>query len=88
MFKYLWIIILVIPILIFIFYTINTIRECLNEAIHCAELYEPTKDIKWVLIETWHYFEYDHVALCVFWGCLMLFGIVYLFAMSLYAYAG
>lgn len=86
MFKYLWIVILVIPILIFIYYTIDAVGGCLKEAIHHAEKYASSKDIKWILSETCRYLDYYYTGLCAFWACIILFGIIFLFAESLLTY--
>ena len=87
MFKYLWIVILVIPVICFICYTVNEIRESLKDAIDYAEkVHDSNKGIKWVLSEAWSNFVYAHEGLCALWGGLILCGIICLFATSLIEY--
>lgn len=88
MFKYLWFIILVIPVICFICYTVNAIRESLKDAIDYAEkVHDSSKGIKWILRETWSNFKYAHENLYLLWITLLILGIVGLFVTSLIVYS-
>ena len=89
MFKYLWIIMLAIPILSVICYTVHAIRKSFKDAINYAETaYDYNKNIKWIISKTLTNFRCAHYDLYMMWLVLLLFGIIILFVTSLITYTG
>ena len=87
MFKYVWIIMLVIVAVIFIGYTIYAIYENYCMAVRWATRYEISHDIKWILSETLSNFRYIHYALCGVWIMILLSVIIGTFLFSLIEYS-
>ena len=88
MFKYVWIIMLVIAAVIFIGYTIYAIYDSYCDSIICVTRPGIEHDIKWILFKTLDNFRWRYDTLCGVW-CVILVAIIFsIFAFSLYVYGG
>ena len=86
MFKYVWIIMLVIAAVIFIGYTIYAIYDSCCEAIETATRTEMDPDIMWLLSETLDNFHWNHNTLCTWWIAIFLATIILTFYLSVVAF--
>lgn len=81
MFKYLWIIILIIFICAIVGYTIYIAYESFKEASE-----KETNDIKEVLLETWDSIVMYHEPLVMSWLIILIVGTIVLFIVSIVSY--
>lgn len=89
MFKYVWIIMLVIAAVIFIGYTIYTIYDSYQESIWLAtQTGKKDYDAEWLLSETISNLWYIHSVLCGVWIVIFLSTIGATFLFSLMEYVG
>lgn len=86
MFKYVWIIMLVIAAVIFIGYTIYAIYDSYRESIEMATQTKMDHDIMWLLSETFENLWYGHFELCGVWIVFFMVTIGATFIFSLIAY--
>lgn len=86
MFKYVWIIMLVIAAIIFIGYTIYAIYESYCDAIKTATRTEMDPDIMWFLSETFDNLYWQHNTLCNWWISIFLATIILTFLFSVAAF--
>ena len=89
MFKYVWIIMLVIAVIIFIGRTIYAIYDSFCESIKSAnQLKISHYDINWLIPETLFNFWWKYDVLCGVWCVILTAFIFSIFAFSLYVYGG
>lgn len=87
MFKYVWIIMLVIAAIIFIGYTIYAIYDSYQESIELAtQTGKEDYDTEWLISETISNLWYSHYTVCSFWIAFFIITIAASFIFSVFAY--
>lgn len=87
MFKYLWIVILVLLVGSFVGYTTVCIYKSYEDALDYFERRD-MKDVSIVMIisRTWYEFTCSYDVLCGIWVCVFVVGVILLFVLSLCSY--
>ena len=83
MFKYVWIVMLVIPVILFVIYSAFSVYVAISDAIRIADADDTIFDI---IEDSFYNFTSDHDYIPHIWGIIFVLLFLYLFLASLAAF--